>query len=206
MKMFAEKEVWITYRNWAFWVGLVFFAVYPTCNWLTSIRGGVLELYWMQELTLPFVPELIWIYLSMYVLFLMPPFFMRRPALVKLGKSLIVGTLLSGLVFLCFPARLGFLRIIPSEGVYQTLFAAMFSLDKPHNLLPSLHVVFSSLIIFGLIDAANASVLRFFWLTWLLLICIATVLVHQHHILDVFTGLLLAVILQRMIKLGDRHV
>jgi membrane-associated phospholipid phosphatase len=194
-----SANVWKTYAFWAMWVGVAFFLVYPTCNWLTSLRGEYFSLYFPGELNVPFVPELILIYLSMYVLFAMPPFFLQAAELTALGKQLIAGTLLSGLIFMLLPARLGFVRQVPEGGFFGPLFSNMFAVDMPHNMVPSLHVVFSALILLALTGATTSESYRLFWYGWLLVICASTMLVHQHHLIDVIAGLALAFLLRKRI-------
>ena len=65
---------WRIYSWWAAWVGVAFFAVYPTLNWLSDRRADRWHLYFDAELGLPFVPAFIWVYLSMYALFVAPVF------------------------------------------------------------------------------------------------------------------------------------
>jgi hypothetical protein len=178
---------------WAAWVGVAFFGVYPTMNWLTSLRGDVHSLFFATELDVPFVPEFVWIYLSMYALFFAPPFFLDPPQLRRLGQELISSTLIAGITFLLLPARLGFTRVLPEDPFYRELFAGMFSLDHPHNLVPSLHVVYSaaiSLAIFRRVALPG----RIFLASWLLLLVASTLLVHQHHVVDVVTGAALALL------------
>lgn len=195
-----SNNVWRTYSIWALWVGVAFFSVYPTCNWLTSLRGEYFSLYLPIELQVPFVPEFMLAYLSMYVLFAMPPFFLQVEELNALGKQLIAGTILSGLIFILLPAKLGFVRAVPEDGFFGPLYANLFSIDMPHNMVPSLHVVFSSLIIMAVAGASSRESNRVFWYGWLLVICVSTLLVHQHHIIDVVAGLALAVLLRKLIK------
>src|ERR1700722_12387180 len=102
------------YAYWAGLAGVAFLAVYPTLNWLTSQRALRFHLYVSPELKIPFVPQFIWAYLSMYILFLLPLFLLPAERMPVLGKQLIAGTVLSGLVFLLLPADLGFMREIPS--------------------------------------------------------------------------------------------
>lgn len=194
-----SNNVWKTYSIWALWVGVAFFSVYPTCNWLTSLRGEYFSLYLPIELQVPFVPEFMLAYLSMYVLFAMPPFFLQVAELNALGKQLIAGTILSGLIFILLPAKLGFVRAVPEDGFFGPLYANLFSIDMPHNMVPSLHVVFSSLIIMAVAGASSRESNRIFWYGWLLVICVSTLLVHQHHIIDVVAGLALAVLLRKLI-------
>lgn len=181
------------------WVGVAFFSVYPTCNWLTSLRGESFSLYFPGELNVPFVPEFILAYLSMYVLFAIPPFFLQTAELTALGKQLIAGTLLSGLIFMLLPAKLGFVRQVPEGGFFEPLYSKMFAVDMPHNMVPSLHVVFSALILLALAGATTSESRKLFWYGWLLVICTSTMLVHQHHLIDVIAGLALAYLLRKRI-------
>lgn len=201
-----NRAVWKTYGFWAFWVGIIFFSIYPTCNWLTSKRSHPLALYIDPELSIPFVPEFVWMYFSMYFLFLAPPFFLGVSHLKVLGKQLVVGTILSGIFFIIFPTNLGFGRVAPDNSFYGSLFSNLFAIDLPHNMVPSLHVVFSALILLLLADTSQNAMVKFFWWTWLVLICVSTLLVHQHHILDVIAALALASFCRSWIQKGEIHV
>jgi membrane-associated phospholipid phosphatase len=77
--------------------------------------------------------------------------------------------------------------------------------DLPHNLVPSLHVTFSALILFSLIDASVLFAAKLALSAWLILICLSTLLVHQHHLLDVAAGLLVARLFYYVIGKGERH-
>ena len=202
----TTSGVWRTYFYWLFWISVVFFTVYPACNWLTAQRETVYSLYLAEELHIPFVPEFVWLYLSLYLLFFMPPFFLGASRMNSLGKRLVGATLFCGAVFLLFPAELGFERAVPSDPFYASIFAHLFAVDLPHNMVPSLHVTFSSMILFALVeDARSAQAKTLFW-SWLVLICASTVLVHQHHLLDVVTGLLVAAAFYHVADKGGHHV
>jgi membrane-associated phospholipid phosphatase len=194
IKFNTKKEVWKTYGIWAFWVGVAFFSIYPTCNWLSDHRAETFPLYLQAELRIPLVPEFFWIYISMYGLFLLPPFFLNQEQLKRLGKQLVVVTIVSGVIFLLLPTQLGFERIEPQVPFYKNLFAQLFSIDLPHNLVPSLHVVFSAVIALAVLEGVSHSVAKIALWLWLGLLCMSTLLVHQHHLLDVVSGLLIAVL------------
>jgi len=197
---------WMTYAFWFFWISVVFFTVYPFCNWVTANRDVTLQLYLQQELSIPFVPEFIWIYLSLYLLFLTPPFFLEPRHMDVLGRQLIGATFFCGAVFLVMPASLGFERTVPADPFYSALFGRMFELDLPHNLVPSLHVAFSALILMTLFKYVQTTMAKGVAALWLVLICLSTVLVHQHHLIDVIAGLAVAVAFYRFIGKGVRHV
>ena len=206
MATLSKKEIWKTYGYWAFWVGVAFFSVYPTCNWLTSQRNVTYPLYVDMELSIPLIPEFFWLYMSMYALFLLPPFFLNTAQLKILGKQLIMATIASGIIFLLIPTELGFERIEPIDHFYSSLYAQLFTIDLPHNLVPSLHIVFSAIIVFALLEGMENIAARIVIWLWLILLCLSTLLVHQHHLLDVITGLLIAALFRIYYKKGEKHV
>lgn len=201
-----NTAIWKTYGIWAFWASVSFVLVYPTCNWLTAKRTSAYSLYTEPELAIPFIPGFFWVYMSLYLLFIVPPFYLGVSQLQRLGKQIITGTIFSGLTFLVFPAELGFERIAPSNEFYANIYSNLFYLDQPHNLVPSLHIIYSALIIFSVLDNINIYYKKVFWWGWLILMCLSTLLVHQHHLIDVLTGLLVALLLRKYYKKGGGYV
>ena len=198
-------SAWKTYFYWLFWISVAFFTVYPLCNWLTAKRETVFNLYVSAELQIPFVPEFVWIYLSLYLLFVIPPFFLSALRMNALGKRLVGATIFCGIVFLILPAELGFERTVPDDPFYSAMFAHLFAVDLPHNMAPSLHVTFSAMILFVLLNESQSIVNTTVFGIWLVLICASTVLVHQHHLLDVVTGLLVAMAFYPVADQGEHH-
>lgn len=190
-----------TYFVWSFWVGVAFFGVYPTMNWLTSLRPRPWHLYVPAELAIPFIPQLVWAYLSMYVLFFLPVFVLPLSRMPALGKQLIAGSLISAAIFLLLPAELGFVRALPGRAPYDAIFARVFSVDRPYNLVPSLHVIFSTAIALACADVVRPPA-RAVLLAWLAVIVASTVFVHQHHLIDVAAALAIVFVLRR----GERWV
>lgn len=125
--------------------------------------------------------------------------FLKEPALTKLGKEIIVGTCLSGIVFLLFPSVLGFERVIPNEA-YRNLFENIFALDLPHNMAPSLHIVYSGAILLAIFQSSEKKGIKAFAMLWLLFISLSTLLVHQHHLIDIFLGYILVILLNNTIQ------
>lgn len=185
-----------TFSFWSFWIGVAFFGVYPTANWITSLRSLRLHLYLPAELAIPFVPQFIWAYLSMYVLFFLPLVFVPTARMPLLGKQLIAGSLISAALFLLLPAELGFVRTVPAAAPYATLYAGIFGVDRPFNLVPSLHVIYSNAITLACADFARPRA-RFGLLLWLVVIVASTLLVHQHHLLDIAAALAIVWYLRR---------
>ena len=187
---------WRTYGRWAGANLLVFGVLYPSVNWLTGMRPSTFGLYLDAERAIPFLPAWIWLYLSINLLFLLPPLFMRASEMPLLGKRMLAATVAGCVIFLLLPARLGFERVVPDGGLYRSMFGGLFQADGPHNLVPSLHVTYASLCILSLQAGARGGLRRAAWGAWLVAIVASTVLVHQHHLLDVASGLLLAAVIR----------
>jgi membrane-associated phospholipid phosphatase len=185
----ARREVLVSLA----WVAILtplFIAVYGTTNWAASQRQQLGRFYFDWELQIPFVPQMVWGYLSLFALFFLPMFALREQALHTLCRRLAVATIVSGIVFLALPAELGFARPASVPG-YEVVFGSLYLLDRPHNLLPSLHIAWSALLLHAL-RAASPGWLRRAFEVWFVVVCASVVLVHQHHVLDVIGGLLVA--------------
>ncbi|WP_218240999.1 phosphatase PAP2 family protein [Comamonas fluminis] len=188
---------------WAVWVLIASYAVYPTANWLASLRDQRYDFITRWDAMIPLVPEFIFVYFSFFPFLLLPLWLVQQPVLSALGKRQIAGTLICGLVFVLFPANLAFERVIPDAEPYRSIFSAMFFVDKPHNLLPSLHIVYTALTCLAICQCQWGK--GRVWLclgvvAWSAAICASTMLVHQHHVLDVVTALVLVAFLWVLIR------
>jgi membrane-associated phospholipid phosphatase len=186
-----------TYLVWSFWVGVAFFTIYPTMNWLTSLRARPWHLYLPAELRIPFLPQFVWVYFSMYLLFFLPAFVLPAERMPALGKQLIAGSLVAAAIFVLVPAELGFARQLPGRAPYDAIFAGVFRVDRPYNLVPSLHVIFSASIALACAGAMRRPAARVALLAWLAVIVASTILVHQHHLIDVAAALAIVLVLRR---------
>ena len=104
------------------------------------------------------------------------------------------------LVFVAFPAPIGFVRSLPDGAVYRFLYQFV-AMDSLFNTLPSLHVGFASCIVLALWKPSSA-LLRALLSAWLGLLMTSTVLTHQHHIADVVSGFALAVVVHALFTIG----
>ncbi len=190
---------WSQFKHWlqVLIPGLaVFFAVYFSLNWLTSFRSDHYRFYTQEELAMPFVSEMIFVYLSCYLLPVLPLFFLNKRELTVLRNAFIGTILVAGVCFFLFPAELGFDRSFDKITSFQPLYTGLFMIDLPHNLAPSLHVNTAGL--FAFVVANN----RPFWFksilyAWFALICLSILLTHQHHLVDLASGFLLCFVFYR---------
>jgi membrane-associated phospholipid phosphatase len=178
-----------TYLAYAAVVAILFFAGYGGANWLASLRANPTHLYLAAELAIPIWPAMIWVYLSINLLFILPVFALDVPELRLLGRRMIAGTVIAVGIFLIMPTTLGFERLDLSANA-NPAFDLLYALDHPFNCLPSLHVTYSTLLIAALARQGRPW-LRTALIAWLLLIIASTLLTHQHHLADILAALLL---------------
>ena len=191
------------YAGYFLVVGALFVVGYGGSNWLAAQRAAQLHLYLPAELAIPFIPAMIGPYLSINLLFALPLFRLGAEDLRLLGRQMIATTLIATAFFLSVPTALGFTRSTVASDLAPT-YRLLYSLDYPYNCVPSLHVAYASQIVFAL-AARGSHRLRASLALWLCLIMVSTVLTHQHNILDLACGLLLAAATRAMVrKRGSR--
>jgi len=175
---------------------LVTAAVYgPTylgINWFSHHYQVQNFLFHPLELRIPRVNWFILFYFSAYLSFFPPLFCLNYERQVGVAKSLIYSGFLGGIVFLLYPTGLGYERTIEGLGIFLPLYKILWGEDFPVTLMPSFHVAMSSIFIFPMIQFFKSLWWKTFYVIWLVLISVSIVLVHQHHIIDIPTGLFLA--------------
>lgn len=171
-------------------LSLLFIIVYGGCNALASRRTDLGMCFFAWELRIPFVPALIVPYMSID-LFFIASFLLcwDRIELSAHARRIAAAILVAGLAFLVFPLTAGYPRPAVS-GWSGWLFGFLWSFDKPHNLVPSLHVALASLL-WPLYARHTRAPLRWFVHAWFTLIVASPLLTWQHHVLDVATGAML---------------
>jgi membrane-associated phospholipid phosphatase len=172
---------------------LLFAVVYGGCNWLTAQRSDVGHYYFPWELAIPLMPRMIWVYHSILLLFLVPLFLFGREQVSAIGRAFASVTLAGGVCFLLFPGVAGFARpdYANEAGLQALAFSILYHADNIHNVMPSLHVAYCTLVILAIQTSLEDSSLRWLFRFWLLAIVTSTVLVHQHHLVDLPTGAML---------------
>jgi protein-tyrosine phosphatase/membrane-associated phospholipid phosphatase len=171
-------------------LGALFLISYGLCNWFAAQRANVPTLFFEWERSIPFVPLMIVPYMSIDLFFIAAPFLCRNDReLVALSKRMATALLIAGLCFLLFPLRFAFERSHLS-GWLGAVFDWFQGIDRPYNLLPSLHIALC-LILAELFVRHTRGLLRHALIIWFVLIGLSAVLTYQHHVMDVVGGLAL---------------
>lgn len=171
----------------------LFMALYHTCNFYAAGCGRLRYWYASWELAIPVVPWFIVPYWSIDIFFAIAPFLCtHRSELRALAGRLTLAILLASACFVVWP--LGLMHVRSDEqGLFTPLFAAIHAFDKPHNLFPSLHVAFA-FILRWTYHRHVRGLPRLLFHGWFLCISLSTILVHQHHLVDLVGGLALAIL------------
>lgn len=181
----------------------VFCVIYGGCLYLTSLRANVPSLYFEWERRIPFVQWMIVPYMSIDLFFVGAFFVCRgRDELRAVAKRLVMALLVAGVCFLLFPLRYAF-ATPELHGWAGELIRSFKGMDRPFNLAPSLHIAFRT-ILWVVYVRHTRGVVRAGVKGWFLLIGLSTLLVFQHHVIDVFSGQLLGMFCIYLLPEGKR--
>lgn len=173
------------------WTGTLFMAVYHLCNWITAGRNDARVAFFDWEHAIPVIPWFIVPYWLLDLFFVIAPFLCTsRGELQTLRRRLEVATLAAGLCFLAIPLTLAWER--PEvQGVFSPWFQAIQGFDAPHNLFPSLHIAYRTILAahYARHSAGSVRVVSHIWFS---LVGFSTLFTRQHHFVDVAGGFLLA--------------
>ena len=190
------SEPFVAWPGWkhlrdALWrivlVNLLFVVVYGGADWITAHRAHQMALYAPAELAIPLWPPAIVVYDSLYLLFCLAPFVLRTAAdfrRLALTASLMI--IVAGACFLLVPAKLGFPAPVVT-GPFQGIFEVSDRLNLDYNLVPSLHVALTTLCVLAFWPRATSPI-RAALVVWAAALAASTLVTHQHHLLDVVTG------------------
>lgn len=140
----------------------------------------------------PLMPAFAPIYLGVHVFGVIPFSVMPEVRLLRrhmLGAVLIV--VLSSVLWVSLPVRVDRPPIDPSQiGFGAWLLRGVYGFDPTTNCFPSAHC---AIAVYAAIGLRFSSRLLFWWgVVTAVLVCLSTVLTHQHYVADVLSGAVLA--------------
>ena len=170
---------------------LVFAVVYNFSMWYASRLENVPSFILSFEDRIPFLPWTIIPYLSSGVFFW--AVFSRlnaKAALHTFLKRVLLMTVLAGIGFILMPLQYSYPKPEINNPVFGFLFRFLDGVDDPYNQSPSLHVAFA--FAFWTVFREISSRWRMVAAVWLILVALSTLTTYQHHLIDIFTGSILA--------------
>jgi membrane-associated phospholipid phosphatase len=185
---------------WSVALTFLFVMTYGFTNWLAGMRVARFHLYFDWELAIPFVPWMIWVYLSLQVFLALPLFVLDTAGISRFGWTIALATVAASAIHLTLPADLGWAR--PSVVPGYPVFERFFSMDGTHNMAPSLHVTYGALAFFVMWNGTGGMWLKLLSAVWFASLVVSVLLVHQHHLVDIASGLALAALCYRWFRAG----
>jgi membrane-associated phospholipid phosphatase len=175
--------------------GIWFVLVYAGCDFVTGKRTLRVPIDLPGERMIPFVAWATALYLSIYVWMIAGPFILRtRTEFRAVIAALAVATGIAGICFLLIPAELAFPPVQASElGMWAPLFRFADAVNLTYNLLPSLHVTLTVVCVAAFSTRIEGVGRTLLWM-WAGAVALSTLLIHQHHLLDVLSGWALALL------------
>jgi hypothetical protein len=164
--------------------------VYHGADYWTGLRAHRVRVHFDAELAIPFAPAFIIAYLSLNLVFVLAPFVLRRRRdLQALALAWASVTAVGGIGFLLVPAEPAY----PSRdaGAWSGLFHVSRMMALRYNMVPSLHVALCCVCL-AAYATRGGGVVKLFLGVWGAAIVLSTLVTHQHHMIDVVTGLVLA--------------
>lgn len=168
----------------AFWV-LVYFGV---GNVNAARHAWMLE--WDPIRYVPLLSPFVFVYLSAYIMPLAPYLALRDRARTRRFAAVTFGVIaFCGVVFLLLPFTIERPSIF-SDASSDRLLGWLYATDRPINLFPSMHVALAYLFAYG--TGQERPRWKKFMMLWATLIALSTLFTHQHYVVDVLGGIIVA--------------
>ena len=143
------------------------------------------------ERNIPFLEWMIIPYMTSGLLFTLAFFFCSsQKNLMLITKRINFTTIVSGLFFFLFPLKYSFVKPQIDSDFLNPFFQFLITWDSNYNQAPSLHIGYAVIFWFVIDKEFKNSKLRLLLQSWILLLCISTLTVFQHHFIDIITALL----------------
>ncbi len=170
---------------------LLWGVVYGGANWIVSAHDQRVRLHFDWEMSVPFIPGAALVYLSLFPMLWLSPFVIHSDErLREFAKALARLICVSGIGFLLLPSD--DVRIHETvSGFSGWVFELADRINLDHNHLPSLHVGMAVLCARSFARTAGPGTAASVWI-WAIAIALSTLITHQHYVVDVLAGGLLA--------------
>lgn len=169
---------------------IVFAIVYNFTAWYAASFENVPSFVFEIEKNIPFIASSIIPYITSGIFFCAVFFVVQtKEQLIVLTKRMLFIILISGICFMLFPLKFSIAKPEINNSILEIPFLFLQKMDSPFNQSPSLHIAFA--FVFWSVFRNFKSGRRYI-IIWLILLGISTLTTYQHHLIDVFSGAILA--------------
>ena len=194
------------FRAWIANYPLLYIAIFTAVYFvwflaLEKFREPVLIVHSTIDDMIPFcqyfvIPYLLWfLYIFGTFLFFL---FTSKEDLANVSRYMFTGMIVCLVIYTIIPTGLQLRPVITGNDICSWLTTLVYSNDTSTNVCPSIHV-FNSLAVTTVINRSKVirhkKIVKVLTITLALSICLSTVMLKQHSVIDVFWGSALALIL-----------
>lgn len=193
------------FKNHPFIFTCIYTIIYFAC--FLTLERTVVPKYTISCFIDKYIPFCEYFIISYLVWFLFVPavlFFLMindRDAFWKMAIMLFAGNMLCLLIYALFPNQVPPKQPVENDNIFCMLVNFIYYTDTPTNVCPSIHVLdtLAAHIAFYRSKAAqNMNKLKLLSGFYLVLVCISTVSLKQHSVIDVLAAFLLCAVLYKI--------
>lgn len=150
---------------------------------------------------IPFVPIMVIPYILWYFLITVSLIYLGftcKQDFYRLALFIFGGTTICFIIYYFFPNGQNLRPLITNTDIFSKMISLIYSIDKPTNSAPSIHVLDTMAVFFALKKNKKLNKIKSIQISSTIitiLIIMSTVMIKQHSILDVIYGLLLSFVL-----------
>ena len=146
---------------------------------------------------IPFIPDFIWIYHTLIpaIVFTTIVLLRKKTCFFTAYTACLFASASLFTFYILFPAHYPRGGLIEEITISEWLVNWTRILDKANNTFPSSHVTFSWLMFLSVVNCKTLKshkIIKSFYLIWALTIAVSTLVLKQHFIVDVASGIILA--------------
>lgn len=143
----------------------------------------------------PLIPGFVSVYLGCYLFWIINYILIAKQGeehCVRFAAADIMSRLVCCVFFLLLPTT-NVRPVLYGDGIWVSLLQAVYKMDAPTNLFPSIHCLVSWFSFIGIRGRKSVTkAYRVFSCLFAILVCVSTQVTKQHYIVDVFGGIAIA--------------
>ncbi len=173
------------FRNIA--VLIIIFGAYLLINQINYTRQ-IYDLGTSLDSKIPFIPLFVLFYLSYFILILLP---LTEKSEDEVVLNYSIAAVISFLFFVLLPSTI-YRPLIQNNNIFSGLLNLVQNIDHPYNLFHSLHATLLTLSFIFLLK--NNKKTAYYLLPLFILSLVSTLFIKQNYLLDLISGILLALL------------
>lgn len=162
---------------------------YLAINWFSHNHAIPVDVSMAADHAIPFVPVFSFGYLLTYVVPLM--IFATIKDQKNLHRAVVCfffATTLAYVFFLVMPVKMEYRPDLSGDtGIFATVTRFIYSVDRPYNCFPSLHVTYPTMC--TLVVWKDYKMARWIFAAVSIIVGVSVLLIKQHYIIDVVAGI-----------------